>query len=128
MELCRYIEKCAGPLSSSGSAYSRKYIFPPSFPGFDGHFPDNPILPGVIQTLLGELCSMEVLRETFPGESLSLESITRCKFMRQIKPDEEISLEFTFKRKDLKQISLCELRVGGEPAATYQLIFSPEQK
>lgn len=127
MELKKHIINCATPLKEIDQGYACAFIFPPSFPGFDGHFPGNPVLPGVIQVLLGEMSSLEILNKEFSNEQLILASVTRCKFLRPIKPDEEITLNFSIKTKPQKHISICALTVGNELAASYQLIFSPEK-
>lgn len=126
MELNEHISASGTKLIKDASAYSRSYIFKESFPGFDGHFPGNPILPGVIQTLLGQNSSMEALEREFPAEKLKLQSVTRCKFLRPVKPMEKLDLKFTLKPKGLNHIAICSLTVDGETAATYQLIFGPE--
>lgn len=128
MELQEHIINCATPLKETAQGYTCTFIFPSSFPGFDGHFPGNPVLPGVIQILQGELSSLEILNKEFSNEKLMLASVTRCKFLRPIKPDEEMTLNFSIKTKPQKHISICALTVGNELAASYQLIFSPEEK
>ncbi|MFW5501547.1 MULTISPECIES: 3-hydroxyacyl-ACP dehydratase FabZ family protein [unclassified Maridesulfovibrio] len=126
MELNEHIANSCSDLEKTDSGYKRSYIFKESFPGFDGHFPGNPILPGVIQTLLGQNSSMEALEREFPAEKLIMQSITRCKFLRPVKPMEKLVLTFSLKAKGLNHIAICSLTVDGETAATYQLIFGPE--
>ncbi|WP_320172118.1 3-hydroxyacyl-ACP dehydratase [Maridesulfovibrio sp.] len=128
MELRQHIAACSGHLEQIGAGYRREFNFPESFPGFDGHFPGNPILPGVIQTLLGEICSFEALEKEYPGEKMRLETVTRGKFMRPVKPGEKLTLDLSLKTKDAKRISICTLRVYGETAASYQLIFVREEE
>ncbi|WP_321405151.1 3-hydroxyacyl-ACP dehydratase [Maridesulfovibrio sp.] len=126
MELIKQISAAGSSLEKNGTEYIRTYVFNKSFTGFDGHFPGNPILPGVIQTLLGQNSSMEALKQQFPHEKLILQSVTRCKFLRPVKPMEKLELSLTLKTKGLNHISICVLSVDGETAATYQLIFVPE--
>ncbi|CCO23425.1 3-hydroxyacyl-ACP dehydratase FabZ family protein [Maridesulfovibrio hydrothermalis] len=126
MDLRNHIENSATTLESRDGAYTRSFCFKPDFPGFDGHFPDNPILPGVVQVLLGELSSLIGLSAEYPNKKFTLESVTRCKFLRPVKPDETLCLKFTIKAKELKYITICSLTVNGETAASYQLIFSPK--
>lgn len=114
--------------SKNATGYLRRFIFPDTFPGFDGHFPGNPILPGVIQTILGELSTAEALCEEYPLENLTLHNITRCKFLRPVKPGEEVCLQFKLKTKGLQHISICTLTVEDEKTASFQLIFSTEIK
>jgi len=57
------------------------------FIGFNGHFPDYPILPAMLQVLFGVLVSEKIL-----GEKLILKKLDKAKFMAQIKPDEKIAV------------------------------------
>ena len=42
------IDECMSGLTRAGdSGLSAKFVFPAEFPGFDGHFPGHPVLPGV---------------------------------------------------------------------------------
>ncbi|NDV23253.1 3-hydroxyacyl-ACP dehydratase FabZ family protein [Desulfovibrio sp. JC022] len=126
MDLNEHISKSSTVLEKSETGYTRSYVFKKSFPGFDGHFPGNPILPGVIQTLLGQLSAAEALEHEYPAEKITLQSVTRCKFLRPVKPMETLELSFSLKTKGLNHIAICSLTVDGETAATYQLIFAPE--
>ncbi|MCG2746538.1 MAG: beta-hydroxyacyl-ACP dehydratase [Desulfobulbaceae bacterium] len=77
---------------------------------FQGHYPDYPILPGVIlceavfQT--GALLISELIRQDNNGKSDSaaqgvpvLTRITGAKFKREVKPGETITLEVTLKEQ-----------------------------
>ena len=67
---------------------------------FNGHFPDVPILPGVVQLLYAHKLAEDVF-----GIELSQNKIKKIKFSRVIKPDKkvilklknnELSIDFTF--------------------------------
>ena len=66
---------------------------------FNGHFPDNPIVPGVIiieamaQTA-GIVVSYK-LRE-FKEKSVLFMSVNKAKFRKPIRPDEKVSFEVKF--------------------------------
>lgn len=53
------------------------FTFPPDFTGFSGHFPDNPILPGVVQAMAAALCASE-------GRTTHLAGLSRAKFLLPI--------------------------------------------
>lgn len=59
----------------------------PDFVGFEGHFPGNPVCPGVIQVAMALIAL-----EASVGGPLKLLSIFRAKFLRPILPGETITL------------------------------------
>ena len=60
-------------------------VFGPGFPAFEGHFPGNPILPGIIQ-----LASVRVLASMFLRRSLVSSSLSNIKFRDMIRPGQEV--------------------------------------
>lgn len=59
------------------------FVFPPDFPGFDGHFPGNPIVPGIVQI-------MAAARTAALGADARVREVRRCKFLRPVAPCEEV--------------------------------------
>ena len=57
------------------------------FIGFDGHFPDYPVLPAMLQILLGIIVSEELY-----GTKLALQKLDKAKFMAQIHPGQTITV------------------------------------
>ncbi len=57
------------------------------FIGFDGHFPGYPIMPAMLQVLLGIIVSEELC-----GTKLSLQKLDKAKFMAQIQPAQTITV------------------------------------
>jgi 3-hydroxyacyl-[acyl-carrier-protein] dehydratase len=74
--------KMSGPDSGS-----QKFCPAADFIGFNGHFPDYPILPAMLQVLFGVLVSEKIMRK-----KLILKKLDKAKFMLQIKPEEMISV------------------------------------
>lgn len=76
--------------SMEESCFSARCAFPESFTGFDGHFPDNPVLPGVclIQAVLAAA-------EKATGRTIKLKEIVLAKFMNAVGPDESVDLACT---------------------------------
>jgi len=62
--------------------------FPPDFLGFSGHFPDNPIFPGVcyVQTLV-EISSKWL------KQRVQLTKIARAKFLLPVKPGDQLAFD-----------------------------------
>lgn len=107
------VEHPDGSLSAT-----QRYLFRADFLGFQGHFPAAPILPGVVQNLIGH-CFSEAVRE----RPLALVGIDNAKFMLQLGPEMEITVSGTFKEKDEKLVAALKLDVAGGTASTYQLTF-----
>lgn len=63
------------------------FIFSDSFPGFDGHFPSQPVLPAIIQ-----LAAVRYLAEQGLGQSIQPGGYSRTKFRGIIQPNEEIKI------------------------------------
>lgn len=77
-----------GSVVSSNGSCNARLSFPPDFVGFQGHFPGNPILPGVclIEAVLGVL-------ESAHGKPLHLRKIASAKFREPVKPDQPLVIE-----------------------------------
>ena len=69
---------------------SAKLTFPKSFSGFNGHFPGQPILPGVCQIQ----CAVSLLSKAM-STPLKLASVVKVKFLNTVGPDEEIMISGT---------------------------------
>lgn len=69
---------------------SARFKFPQSFSGFDGHFPGNPVLPGVCQIQ----CAVSLLSRSLSAQ-IKLSSIVKAKFLNSVGPEEEILVSGT---------------------------------
>jgi 3-hydroxymyristoyl/3-hydroxydecanoyl-(acyl carrier protein) dehydratase len=56
-------------------------------PWFSGHFPDDPILPGIAQLAMVTATIAKVLQQ-----DLSLQSVTRIKFKKIIRPGDVLDI------------------------------------
>jgi len=92
------------------------FLFNEAFPGFTGHFPDFPILPGVVM-----METVMVLAEALSREDLKIVNISKAKFSKQSYPGDhlrgEISMAFV---KDHWQIS-ARLSCNGSPVSSLLL-------
>lgn len=81
-----------GPVKKGEGLVSASFIFPKDFAGFKGHFPGNPILPGVckIQSI------MVLLREYF-RTGVELKEIVSSKFVAPVSFNEEIVFDCAIK-------------------------------
>jgi 3-hydroxyacyl-[acyl-carrier-protein] dehydratase len=67
---------------------------------FGGHFPDMPVMPGVIQVeALAQTMAVYVAREEGYGERIGLfAGIDECRFKRIVQPGDRITLEVTMEK------------------------------
>lgn len=93
----------------------------PDLPLFQGHFPDYPVLPGVIiMEALAQAASIAVLVQRDAGNTIGfLTGIDNAKFRRQVRPGETIRLEGTIVKAN-KRMCVAEVAayVGDEVCAT----------
>ena len=59
------------------------FSFTADFPGFDGHFPGNPIVPGIVQLMAAAHAASQ-------GRPSGIASLSRCKFLRPVVPNEKM--------------------------------------
>lgn len=68
------------------STLTSRFTFPPGFIGFQGHFPEKKILPGVCQVQ----CALSVL-EKGEGKAVILKEIVLAKYFSPVFPDDEVT-------------------------------------
>lgn len=113
------IRAVAQPVQIDEEGFAQAFTFAPDFIGFDGHFPDNPILPGVVQLMAGGLAA----RDAF-GKSLTLRGVSRTKFTRQVIPGETLIVSGKLKEKDGYITATVKITCGDETASTFTLTLS----
>ncbi|SFJ98262.1 3-hydroxyacyl-[acyl-carrier-protein] dehydratase [Desulfomicrobium apsheronum] len=118
--LLQEVRSCAiRPAHSDEHGFrTMEFIFPPTFVGFDGHFPDRPILPGIVQILAGMLTA---------GDSMKLQKVAKAKFSRVINPGELMLVRAETQKKDGNILATIIISVGGDTAATIALALLPTE-
>ena len=71
---------------TNGEATAR-VVVPPDSPWFDGHFPEEPVLPGVAQLAMVHDLICRMHRQSSPVLRLN-----RVRFKQMIRPDQELTL------------------------------------
>jgi 3-hydroxymyristoyl/3-hydroxydecanoyl-(acyl carrier protein) dehydratase len=61
--------------------------FPGESPWFDGHFPQEPVLPGIAQVAVVH----DLMRRAF-GQDLPIREISRIRFKRKISPSDRLAI------------------------------------
>lgn len=75
----------AGLGSGDEGVLTAYFIFPEDFLGFQGHFPEEKVLPGVCQ-----IQCVTTMIEKYTGKSVLLKEIVSVKFLAPVFPSEEI--------------------------------------
>ncbi len=97
-----------GPGSESNTCEA-KFCFDPNLSMFRGHFPDNPILPGVMQV---EMVHLVMVRMT--GANYRIIRVKKAKFIGQVFPGDQITVHLAVKdREDYLQVK-AQLSVEGK--------------
>ena len=88
---------------------------------FKGHFPGNPIMPGVLQTGAVAILSMEENK----GKNALFGGIDKLRFKRQVVPGDRLKLEVKIiKKKGPIGIGEAIATVDGKVAAKGELTFA----
>jgi 3-hydroxyacyl-[acyl-carrier-protein] dehydratase len=96
-------------------------------PYFAGHFPGNPIMPGVlIVEAMAQTGAIAILsREENKGKNALFGGINNLKFKKQVVPGDVLKLEVKIiKQKGPIGIGEAVATVGGELAAKGELTFA----
>lgn len=113
VEAPRVVEETAGK-----KIIEAAFAFTPGFPGFDGHFPGNPIVPGIVQL-------MAAARAASRGDRSSVVSVSRCKFLRPVVPGEKIRALADVEEKEGMLHCRARLSVGDAPCAEAGFVLRP---
>lgn len=96
-------------------------------PFFQGHFPDYPVMPGVlIIEALAQIGAIAVLgMEDNKGKIGFLAGVDKCRFKRQVKPGDQLKLEVEIiKIKGPIGKGKGVATVDGEVACTAEIMFA----
>jgi 3-hydroxymyristoyl/3-hydroxydecanoyl-(acyl carrier protein) dehydratase len=73
-------------LTKEGRMLASRFAFPPGFIGFQGHFPQKKVLPGVCQIQ----CVLSLL-EKGSEKAVLLKEVVLAKYFSPVLPDDEVS-------------------------------------
>jgi 3-hydroxymyristoyl/3-hydroxydecanoyl-(acyl carrier protein) dehydratase len=90
--------------------------FPNDSAWFSGHFPDNPIVPGV--ALIALVAEAVRERERSEGRFPVITGIRRVRFRLPVRPDDEVTLEATRILKKEGPAYLFNVYLAGENACS----------
>jgi 3-hydroxyacyl-[acyl-carrier-protein] dehydratase len=82
---------------------------------FDGHFPENPVTPGVVQIQMVK----EILEKALEKE-WTLKEVGRCKFLAILNPKEDAEITITIKHnKEDEVLKVSASGVSKDKATTF---------
>jgi 3-hydroxyacyl-[acyl-carrier-protein] dehydratase len=115
---------CCGPseMEDDNHAVRQFFRFPSDFVGFAGHFPNESILPAVVQIGMG-IYLAEVLHRSKSRGKLVLVAVQRAKFMQKLAPEQTI-IAHCRRRKGDKNTFDVVLTVNEAPASSFTLAFT----
>lgn len=111
----------------AGRSATTEYDVPPDLPLFRGHFPQEPILPGVIvMEMLAQTGGLAFLsQDGMRGKVAYLAGIDQARFRRPVRPGDTIRAEVqivSMKRRVGRAVG--KAYVGKEEAASATLLFA----
>lgn len=106
-----------GPKQDGGMTHA-EFVFRETFTGFEGHFPGNPIVPGIAQ-----IYAAQITADSAAGRKTRLKETARCKFMRPVLANEVVRVSLTGEWRD--GIMRCKVAVtaNGEPCSSMTLVL-----
>lgn len=97
-------------------------------PYFTGHFPSNPVMPGVLQLeAMAQAAGIVMLRRTGNGgKTAFFMSADKVKFRRPVRPGDQIIInaKITKVRGDKLAAAECNCTVGGQVVSSAELMFA----
>jgi 3-hydroxyacyl-[acyl-carrier-protein] dehydratase len=108
--------RISGPTPAADGTAILEFCFRPDDPTFGGHFPSQPLVPGVFQIEMARLAA-----EAVHNDSFTIREITKAKFLRPIIPTEIVRVELKLSPQADTIQALARLSVGGRPAGEVRL-------
>ena len=107
------------PAQQTERGWEKEYIFPQGFLGFQGHFPNQPILPAVVQIMIFRESIAEKL-----NQNLEIVSLTRAKFLKVVSPETPVTAIWTTKETEGGLLCKCLLESEGQRTSSFNLTFA----
>ena len=101
------------------------FSVPGTFSGYRGHFPGNPILPGIVQ-----LSFIRRLAERRLGRPLRLAGVRRIKYLRMITPDMPVTLTLALGAGEAEDTWVADASFAnneGKRVSAAKLVFAPKE-
>lgn len=93
-------------------------------PWFSGHFPDNPILPGIAQ--LKMVADLIAASRASEDEAVYLTGLSRIKFRKIVRPGELLDIHATFVQ--IKEYYTFRITSGNDEVCSGVMLFAKKNK
>ena len=104
------------PVQKTERGWEKAYLFSATFSGFQGHFPQNPVLPAILQLMTARESILEQM-----GKDLLITKVTRAKFLRIVTPDIPVTVIWTLREQEDAFLCKCVLETEENPASSFSL-------
>lgn len=117
----------AGP-ERDGETVRAEFVFRDTFAGFEGHFPGNPIVPGIAQIYAAQI-TLEIAEMAVggSGRKIRLQETARCKFMRPVLPNEVVRVSLAGSWDNGTMRCKADITANGEPCSSMILVWESVQ-
>lgn len=110
-------------LSEDGTSHGRYRVRGDEW-FFDGHFPGNPVMPGVVQCEIIAQASCVLFAESIRGKTAYYAGIDKVRFRRMVRPGDTLEINSTLLRQKMNVFVVKgEARVEGELCASGEFTF-----
>jgi 3-hydroxyacyl-[acyl-carrier-protein] dehydratase len=109
-----------GPVTENDAeTLESRYLFPDHFAGFEGHFPEHPILPAIV-----EILTVVSQVSVHLGCRQRLTAVEDAKFLTPVRPNQELLVRSKQRTVKGKLLWDAQLSVAGITTATLLLALS----
>ena len=108
---------------SDGEGFETEFSLNGDFVGFEGHFPGNPVLPGICLITACLVAAGEAL-----GSSVKMSRLKSAKFFSPVAPGDKVAIKASFVRGDTE--NMLKAQISCEQRRVAQIIlgyFSPAE-
>ena len=108
----------AAPLDAANQC-TAEFCLSPEFIGFQGHFPGQPVLPGVCM-----ICAVLVAAEDTLGMEIKMRAVKSAKFFSPVLPEQTVSMQLRFDSVPAPSEIRARLSRGNEKVAQITICVS----